>query len=211
MSTRQLALAICIVLAVATGWVLLPFTEAAAAQTARRAALIAQFGDGSYVTRCVSFSEQSITGLELLIRSGLEVSLWGSAVCRIGQEGCNYPAQTCFCLCKGSSCQYWSYWHLRDGSWTYAQVGSGDYRVQDGDVEAWLWGDAQTPPVALTFAEICGPPEASGTESIASEAETASAQKTSSQSVPLAQYAVFAVMALALAAGFWYVGRRQRG
>lgn len=221
MSTKQLALATCIVVAVALASVLLPFTlEPAAAQSERRAALIAQFGDGSYVTRCVSFSEESITGLELLVRSGLEVSLWGGAVCRIEQEGCDYPAQTCFCQCKGSSCQYWSYWHLRDGevspstgqgNWTYAQIGSGDYRVGDGDVEAWLWGDAQTPPVAISFAEVCGPSAASSTEDIASETAIGSTQESSGQSIPLAQYAIFAVMAVGLAAGFWFVRGRQRG
>jgi hypothetical protein len=212
MCTKQLAVATCIVVAVALDSVLLPFTlEPAAAQSERRAALIAQFGDGSYVTRCVSFSQESITGLELLVRSGLEVSLWGGAVCRIEQEGCDYPTQACFCQCKGSSCQYWSYWHLRDGNWTYAQVGSGDYRVGDGDFEAWLWGDAQTPPVAVPFAEICGPSDTSTTEDIPGETAIGSTQKSSSQSIPLAQYAVFAVMAVGLAAGFWFVRGRQRG
>ena len=221
MRTKQLALATCSVVAVALASVLLPFTlEPAAAQSERRAAVIAQFGDGSYVTRCVSFSEESITGLELLVRSGLEVSLWGGAVCRIEQEGCDYPAQTCFCQCKGSSCQYWSYWHLRDGevspstgrgNWTYAQIGSGDYRVGDGDVEAWLWGDAQTPPVAVSFAEICGPSAASTTEDTPGETVIGSTQESPGQSIPLAQYAVFAVMAVGLAAGFWFVRGRQRG
>ena len=218
MSTKQLALAIGIAVAVAAIWALQPFTvESAAAQTERRAALIAQFGDGSYVTRCVPFSEESITGLELLIRSGLEVSLWGGAVCRIEQEGCDYPTQSCFCQCKGSSCQYWSYWHLRDGAWTYAQIGSGDYHVQDGDVEAWLWGDAQTSPVALSFAEVCGP-SALATAAVSeatpsprdTETSTASNQG-SGQNVSLAQYAVFAVMAIALVAGFWFLRGRHAG
>jgi hypothetical protein len=210
MSTKQLTLAICIAGAVAAVYLLLPFTvEPARAETQGRAALIVQFGDGSYVTRCVSFSEASITGLELLTRSGLQVSLWGGAVCRIEQQGCEYPAQACFCQCKGSSCQYWIYWHWRDdvvspssghGSWTYAQIGSGDYRLQDGAVEAWLWGDAQNPPVTLSFAEICG-------LSVA-ETPVASAREPS-QSASLAQYVVFAVMAIALVAAFWLLrGRR---
>lgn len=227
MSTKQLALATCIAVAVALVWALLPFTiEPAAAQTERRAALIAQFGDGSCVTRCVPFSAESITGLELLIRSGLEVSLWGGAVCRIEQEGCDYPAQPCFCQCKGSSCQYWSYWHLRDGAWTYAQTGSGDYHVHDGDVEAWLWGDAQTPPIALSFAAICGPSEAAtstvgdSTPSPSDTGTSTASKQGSSQSVSpvlrpasagLAQYAIFAVMAVGLVAGFWFLRRRQAG
>jgi len=181
----------------------------AIAQAQQRAALIVQLGDGSYVTHCVAFGEESITGLELLTRSGLPVSLWGGAVCRIQQQGCQYPAESCFCQCKGSSCQYWSYWHWRDatdsspgqGSWAYAQIGSGDYRIQDGAVEAWLWGDAQNPPVTLSFAEICGSPAAAVTP--------AAPARQSGQGSVLAQYAVFAVMAIALVAGFWLLrGRR---
>jgi len=210
MSDKSRVLAICVALAAAAA-ALLPFgVEPAAAQSQRRAALIAQFGDGSYVTRCISFSEESITGLELLVRSGLQVSLWGGAVCRIEQEGCDYPATTCFCQCKGSSCQYWSYWHWKDDKWTYAQIGSGDYPVHDGAVEAWLWGDAQAPPVTLSFADICGPSATGPTEGIPSATPTASIQEPSTQNMPLTQYAVFALMAVALAAGFWFVRGRQR-
>ena len=210
MGNRRLALVVCIAAAVAVASLLPCATGPATAQTLRRAALIAQFGDGSYVTRCVSFSEESITGLELLTRSGLQVSLWGGAVCRIEEQGCDYPAQACFCQCKGSACQYWSYWHWRadtgvtspaQGTWTYAQIGSGDYRVQDGAIEAWLWGDAQNPPATLSFAEVCG--AATGTP-----AATAGEPV---QSVALTQYVVFAGMAIALVAGFWLLRVRRRG
>lgn len=213
MNTRQLTVATSVLIALVLLYGALPLSldETAAAQTQRRAALIAQFGDDTYVTRCVPFSEESITGLELLTRSGLQLSLWGGAVCRIEQQGCDYPAEPCFCQCKGSSCQYWSYWHWQDGetlpssgrgAWAYSQIGSGDYRVHDGDIEAWLWGDAQTPPVVLSFAEICRSPGAD----VGSPA--ASTQRPS-QGVSLAQYAIFAAMAIALVAGFWFVRRRQ--
>ena len=51
----------------------------AGASTARaqdgdhRAALVVRFADNSVETRCVAFSEPSITGAELLTRSGLQV------------------------------------------------------------------------------------------------------------------------------------------
>ena len=212
MSTKKLSPAICVAVALALVWLLAALTvEPVAAQGQRRAALIAQFGDGSYVIRCISFSEESITGLELLVRSGLQVSLWGGAVCRIEQEGCDYPATTCFCQCKGSTCQYWSYWHWKGDAWTYAQIGSGDYPVHGGDVEAWLWGDARTPPVVVSFAEICGPSATSATEGTPTATATTSAAETSAQSVPFAQYALFVLMTGALVAGFWFVRRRQRG
>lgn len=210
MGNRRLALVVCVAAAVAVASLLPGATGLATAQTLQRAAVIVQFGDGSYVTRCVSFSEESITGLELLTRSGLQVSLWGGAVCRIEEQGCDYPAQTCFCQCKGSACQYWSYWHWREdagatspaqGAWTYAQIGSGDYRVQDGAVEAWLWGDARNPPAILSFVEVCG----------ASTETPAATAGEPVQNVALTQYAVFAVMAIALVAGFWLLRVRRGG
>ncbi len=210
MRNRHLAPAICVA-AVLAAALLLSGSTGAAAQASPRAALIVQFGDGSYITRCVPFSEESITGLELLTRSGLQVSLWGGAVCRIEEQGCDYPAQACFCQCRGSSCQYWSYWHWRaatgpsagEGSWAYAQIGSGDYPVQDGAVEAWLWGDAQNPPVTVSFAEICG-----GTTSSATPAASA---PEPGAGVSLGQYAVFAAMAIALVVAFWVLRGRRGG
>jgi hypothetical protein len=189
--------------------------EPGAAQTESRAALIVQFDDGSYITRCVSFSGDSIAGLELLTRSGLPVTLWGGAVCQIQDEGCSFPSEPCFCRCQGSSCQYWSYWHWQDAGWTYSQVGSRDYRVHNGDVEAWLWGDARTPPVTLSFAEICGP-AASATSSLGKspprpedrDTQVASSQPSTAGPSP-AQYAVFAVMAIVLVAGFWFLRARR--
>jgi len=207
-----------------------------AAQAESRAALIVQFGDGSYVTRCVSFAGDSISGLELLTRSGLPAALWGGAVCRIQDEGCDYPVQPCFCQCKGSSCQYWSYWHWRpdsvssspgSGAWAYSQIGSGDYPVRHGDIDAWLWGNAQTSPVELSFGAICGPSDVA-TDAVgetATHLEDGEAQqphteggetkipstRQSGESVSLNQYAIFVVMAIALAAGFWFVRRRQGG
>lgn len=222
MRTGKLALAIGLAAVVMAAWLLLPcvlgpvataspwFSGTAVAQGTQRAALIVQFGDGTYVTRCISFSEESITGLELLSRSGLQVSLWGGAVCRIEQQGCEYPVEACFCQCRGSSCQYWSYWHWRtatgpsvgEGGWAYAQIGSGDYRVQDGAVEAWLWGDAQNPPVTVSFATVCGSP-ASATPAASAPAPGAG--------VSLGQYAVFAAMAMALVVAFWVLRGRRGG
>jgi hypothetical protein len=189
--------------------------EPGADQTESRAALLVQFGDGSYVTRCVSFAGDSIAGLELLARSGLEANLWGGAVCRIQEEGCAFPAQPCFCQCMGSSCKYWSYWHWREDGWAYSQIGSGDYRVHDGDADAWLWGNAQAPPIALSFAEVCGPSRAAtaalnDTAPRPEDGETTpAATHQSSRGASPNQYAVFLIMAIALVAGFWL--RRRHG
>lgn len=191
----------------------------AVSQTTRRAGLFVQFGDGSYVMRCISFSEESISGLDLLARSGLDIATWGSAVCRIEQSGCDYPAAPCFCQCQGAPCFYWSYWHWRDGRWVYSQVGAADYQVHDGDVEGWTWGDGK-PPQVVPFEQICLSAETpAGTTtlrpaSVATEtrepASTPTAQTApTGESAPLGQYAVFAVMAAVLIGGLFLRRRKE--
>lgn len=136
------------------------------AQSPNRAGLVVQHGDGTVRTACVTFEEPEISGAELLRRSGLDVVVaaeGGLMVCAIGGEGCQYPAEPCFCRCQGQGpCTYWSYWHLdpRQGEWVYSSLGAGAYKVRNGDVDGWRWGSgtpghASAPPV-ITFEEICG-------------------------------------------------------
>lgn len=130
-------------------------------QTGGRAGLVIQFGDGRVVTQCVSFEGESISGLELLQRSGLEliaqVSGIGAAVCKIGDQGCNYPAEPCFCQSSGQTSRYWSYWRLRNGAWQYSMQGASASRVRNGDVDGWAWGNPQagTQPPLIPFEQIC--------------------------------------------------------
>jgi hypothetical protein len=127
------------------------------AQGGNRAGLVVRFGDGSLVTRCIEFSESEISGYDLLTRAGLDVvaafdSGMGAAICAIEGTGC--PAESCLTC---ATPKYWSYWHLADGSWTYSQGGSSIYKVRNGAVEGWAWGDGDPPP-ATAFDQICTPP-----------------------------------------------------
>ena len=128
-----------------------------------QAGLVVVHGDGRVVTSCVAFSEESISGVELLRRSGLTVTVgayagFGYGVCEIDGEGC--PAgQPCFCQCEGSPCAYWVYSHRRpDGSWAISGVGASGWQMHDGDVDGWVWGDGSTAPPVVAFEELC-PPE----------------------------------------------------
>lgn len=134
------------------------------AQTPHRAGLVIVHGDGSVLSRCVEFDGESISGYELLERSGLElrmeVSGMGPTICAVDQEGCG-AGEHCFCRCLSSPCEYWSYWRLEDDGWRYASVGAGNTQVSDGMVEAWVWsegsmqkGTAPQPP-DLTLDAIC--------------------------------------------------------
>ena len=140
----------------------------AGASTARaqggdhRAALVVRFTDNSVETRCVAFSEPSITGAELLTLSGLQIiGGGGGAVCSIAGAGCAFPTQDCFCRCQGLTCEYWAYYHWA-GGWQYSEVGAGGYAVTDGAVEGWSWGPGNwssgTEPPPRTFAEVCSAP-----------------------------------------------------
>ncbi len=142
---------------------LLLFATPVAAQEQNRAGLVIVHGDGSVVTQCIAFAEESISGAELLARSGLDLSLeasgMGATICRIDGEGCDFPAETCFCQCQGSPCIYWSYWRLNDGAWRYSNLGAGNTTLRHGDVDGWRWGagtvDKAEAPPRVAFEDIC--------------------------------------------------------
>ncbi len=138
---------------------LLVASPTAAQEPPHRAGLVVVHGDGRAVTRCVSFAEEAITGVDLLRRSGLSVTLsafggLGYGVCAIDGEGCQ--AENCFCQCQGSPCAYWVYSHRQpDGSWAISGVGASSWQLRDGDVDGWVWGDGSTAPPPLPFEAIC--------------------------------------------------------
>ena len=129
------------------------------AQGPNRVGLVVYLGDGNLVTRCVEFSEAEISGYDVLERAGLQVARraegMGSIVCSIQGVGC--PVEDCFCQCKGSTCTYWSYWHLVGEQWSYSTLGADVQRVRSGDVEGWNWGEEEAPPL-VPFDQICAPP-----------------------------------------------------
>jgi len=138
---------------------LVRISSPAAAQAPNHAALIVDFGDGRVVVRVVAFTGETISGLELLQQSGLDIAVMvnpggGAALCAVEGVGCAPTPQECFCQCQGTPCSYWSYFHLQDGGWVYAGMGTADHVLRDGDVDGWVWGDGRTPPPLLTWEEI---------------------------------------------------------
>lgn len=136
-----------------------------AAQGPHRAALVVAFSERQVQTRCVEFAEAQISGTDLLRRSGLAVVFsetqgLGAAVCAIEGVGCQFPAEDCFCQCRGTPCRYWTYWHWEGDGWAYAGFGASSRLLGDGNMDAWVWGDGKTPPPALTFADVCPAPGA---------------------------------------------------
>lgn len=141
-----LGLAISAIIPIATG-------AASSQPMENKAGLVVTLSDGSSLLRCVNFSDERISGLDLLTASGLKLvsaidPLRGMAICSIEKEGC--PSSNCFCDMPN----YWSYWHLQDGAWHYATGGAGTFPVTNGDVEGWTYSDAVEPPL-VSFDQIC--------------------------------------------------------
>jgi hypothetical protein len=145
-------------------WMLVSLPGTVLAQTPHQAGLVIVHGDGSLVSRCVGFPEESISGQELVSRAGLdlhmEATAMGPSVCRLDGEGCS-AGSNCFCQCMSSPCVYWSYWQWDGAMWVYATLGAGSTTVADGSLEGWVWGEgvvgrnADLQPPNVAFADVC--------------------------------------------------------
>ncbi|HET6314564.1 MAG TPA: hypothetical protein VFH60_12080, partial [Chloroflexia bacterium] len=146
---------------------------AGSAQSESHAGLVVQFADGTTNTYCLAFTGESITGLDLLLKTGLDVTAetqgaLGGWICKIGPDGCNFPEQPCACQSYVLGGKYWVYSHLKDGVWKTSQLGASNYKVRDGEVEGWAWSTGKGPSVTPSFAELCAavlpaPPEPTAT------------------------------------------------
>jgi hypothetical protein len=125
-----------------------PAAAPARVQGAHVAGVTVSFGSGQVVHRTVTFSGDSITGIDALRGAGFDVEVYGfsgigGAVCKIDGVG---RAADSSCLNGGD--QYWAYWH--DGR--YSSVGAGASEVHDHDQEQWAWGTGDHAPPTTAFA-----------------------------------------------------------
>ena len=136
-------------------------------------------------TRCVTVAAPTVTGLDVLEASGLdvlyEIQANGAAICKIEDVGCDIPRETCFCQHVRPPFRYWSYWQLSGETWTSSPLGAGSSTVTAGSVEGWSWSTgsttapADTPPPQITYAEICEPEQVATATAAAASAATATA------------------------------------
>jgi hypothetical protein len=106
-----------------------------AAASTHRVAVVVQHGGGATLSRCVSFTTDSISGEQALAGSHIEAGLlpsggFGKAVCQLDNEPATYPP-TCW---TGTS-PFWALFVAHGGGWAYSTVGVSSIVLHDGD---WL-------------------------------------------------------------------------
>jgi hypothetical protein len=149
------------------------------------AGIVIQFDDGSVGEYCVDLgTDGEATGEEALRATGLDVVVdyqgMGAAICKIEGDGCNFPAQDCFCECTmlpGDPCTYWAYHRLEAGTWVQSPMGSSGTILTGGSVDGWSWGTGSvsegTEPPVRTFDQVCAAILATATPTQAPPTNTA--------------------------------------
>ncbi len=160
-----------------------PLASTCAGAGTHHAALVVEHGDGSVVSRCVSFDVAAVTGEQLLNSSavawsGQSFGGFGVAVCAVDSEPAHYS------ICPGKD-KYWAVFVSRDGgAWQLASVGISTLTLGDGDAEGFRYVPAVGDPVAPPGpAGVCDAAAASagataGTTSAATSGLTAAAAAT---------------------------------
>lgn len=134
------------------------------AQEPNRAGIVVAH-DNQVILQCVEFTEESLSGLELLSRSGLDLNFSEEdgqvTVCRLDRRGCNAPEQDCRCQCEEAACWFWSYWRIEDDDWEYLDTSPSNHSVGNGAIVGWVWGlrteSGANPPPRYPFDRICQP------------------------------------------------------
>ncbi len=154
--------------------------------TLHRATLVVTFGSGRPTQSfCIEFSEDSISGLELLQRSGLPLvvsnasSSLGAAVCAIDGVGSTDPST--YSTCFGQYPDYWAYYQYLSGAWRMSPLGASTSRVQDGSMEGWAWGANARPDSPIG---VCPAPTPTAAATTTALAPTTTASPSASQVVP---------------------------
>jgi hypothetical protein len=129
----------------------------ACAASVHHAALIVDTGSGPVRQFCVGFTEDTITGKDVLDRAGMNpppvyhsYGANGVAVCALLGVGRDAD----HCLESGNN---WAYYRATGGAtaFSYSDAGASSTTVHDGDVEGWKWEAAPMPPAFTPAGQVC--------------------------------------------------------
>lgn len=132
------------------------------------AAIVVEHSSGATLTRCVSFSGDSISAQQAMDMSGVEYQTstygggLGAAVCQVDYEPRTYPPG-----CWTSTSPYWGMYISRaGGGWAVSQRGISSQTLSDGDALGWHYqpqsgpGGGPPPSPAGVCAAAGAPPPA---------------------------------------------------
>jgi len=120
---------------------------------ASEAGLVVKKSSGELKQVCVSFDSDSISGWELLSRSGLNPVQENGFVVEIDSMRSKSPSL------MSSNDPFWSYWKYSNG-WRFSSVGANYSRVKDGEIEGWELGSGKSSLPEVSFSSICVEEEA---------------------------------------------------
>jgi hypothetical protein len=125
------------------------------------AGVVVRHDDGRMSYAYVGFKETSITGVELLKRTGLEIVTaafggLGEGVCSIDEHGC--PVTECrmrVCQGPGENDPFWQYFRQSAlGEWKPVALGASSTMVRNGDIDGWSWTPTKPELPALTLDDV---------------------------------------------------------
>jgi len=117
------------------------------------AGLVIDHSDGSREVLTVPFQGETITGYQLLEKSGLSFvssqSSFGIGICAIDGEG--QAEDNCFDDPQG---RFWGLSYLTEEGWVSSPVGVTETIVREGDVHGWFFAEFGTEQPSITFDEV---------------------------------------------------------
>ncbi len=190
----------------------------AVASDIHHAGVVVRQGDGSLTYVYVAFSEETISGIELLRRTGLPVATvvfggLGEGVCSIDESGC-VPSECRKRVCQGPKPDdpFWQFFgESAPGEWKAFALGGSSTRVHDGDIVGWSWTGTTSMLPAVTLDEIAAragavDPAADGVFLT----RTGSSRKAESGTSPVVYGGAFVVFAAATLAALFVVRSKRR-
>jgi hypothetical protein len=187
---------------------LMPGSMPATAQAQGRAGLVVVHGDGRQAFAIVEFEGESIRAVDLLDRTGLEVTevgfgALGVAICDIDGSGCDVAT------CRRRVCQgpraddpFWQLFiRTSAGAWQRAPLGISSDTLIDGDVRALIWTGTEPVVPVYSIDDVAARAGTINGEGVALtrynvEGEIVSGASGDESGVPLAGVAVVALAAL---------------
>lgn len=127
------------------------------------AGLIIRDAEGRLTYAWVPFSEDEISGVELLRASGIPIvtvgfGALGEAVCSIDGQGCGMSeCRRNVCQASAADAPYWQYFQQdpeHPAVWRWLALGASASKVHDGDVYGWSWTAGEPGLPALTGADV---------------------------------------------------------